>query len=105
MIHSILGQQYPRSEVPFENQAERDALAKIPTLEPVAHTELQTVTELLIIVFQKMNEQRKKTFRSEIMRELNGIKDSLKELLEENERVTDIEKLERDDFVIDVARK
>lgn len=52
-----------------------------------------------------MNEQRKKTFRSEIMRELNGIKDSLKELLEENERVTDIEKLERDDFVIDVARK
>lgn len=39
------------------------------------------------------------------MRELNGIKDSLRELLEENERVTDIEKLVRDEFVIDTSRK
>mmetsp|Transcript_16750 Transcript_16750/g.22589 ORF Transcript_16750/g.22589 Transcript_16750/m.22589 type:complete len:124 (+) Transcript_16750:729-1100(+) len=39
------------------------------------------------------------------MRELNGIKDNLRELLEENDRVTDIEKLDRDEFVIDVARK
>jgi len=39
------------------------------------------------------------------MRELNGIKDSLRDLLEENDRVTDIEKLVRDEFVVDVSRK
>jgi len=39
------------------------------------------------------------------MKELGGIKDNLQELLVANERATDIEKLERDDFVVDVARK
>ncbi len=39
------------------------------------------------------------------MRELNGIKDNLKELLDENERVTDIEQLDRDEFVIDIQKK
>jgi len=39
------------------------------------------------------------------MRELNGIKDNLRELLEENDRVTEIEQLDRDAFVIDVSRK
>lgn len=36
------------------------------------------------------------------MEELGVIKMKLVDLLEENDRVTDIEKLERDDFVIDV---
>jgi len=36
--------------------------------------------------------------------ELSKIKDKLLALLAENDRVTDIEKLERDEFVIDVAR-
>ena len=39
------------------------------------------------------------------MSELNIIKSKLNELLEENERVTDIEKLERDEFVIDVEKR
>ena len=39
------------------------------------------------------------------MKELNQIKENLRELLDENERVTDIEKLDRDEFVIDVERK
>lgn len=39
------------------------------------------------------------------MKELGGIKDNLRELLEANERATNIEKLDRDDFVVDVARK
>ena len=37
--------------------------------------------------------------------DLSKIKDKLLALLAENERVTDIERLERDDFIIDVDRK
>ena len=38
------------------------------------------------------------------MQELKVIKNKLHDLLAENEKVTEIEKLERDDFVIDVER-
>lgn len=54
--------------------------------------------------FQKTNEERKKIFLKEIMGELNQIKSNLHQLLSENENVTDIEKLERDEFVIDVVK-
>ena len=36
------------------------------------------------------------------MSELNVIRQKLNELLDENDRVTEIERLERDEFVIDV---
>lgn len=39
------------------------------------------------------------------MSELEVIKQKLHELLDENDRVTDIEKLERDEFVIDVEKR
>lgn len=39
------------------------------------------------------------------MSELNVIRSKLNELLEENERVTDIERLEREEFVIDVEKE
>ena len=39
------------------------------------------------------------------MSELNVIKTKLNELLDENERVTEIERLERDEFVIDVDKR
>lgn len=105
MVTAISDQRLPRREIPFENSVERQELSKIPECQPCPINELQTVTELMIIEFQKTNEKRKRDFRNEIMKELGGIKDNLRELLEENERVTDIEKLDRDDFVIDVARK
>ena len=38
------------------------------------------------------------------MNELHVIRSKLNELLVENEKVTEIERLERDDFVIDVDR-
>lgn len=38
------------------------------------------------------------------MSELSVIKGKLTELLDENERVTDIERLERDEFVIDTDK-
>ena len=59
----------------------------------------------MIVEFQKTNEQRKRQFKQEIMHELNGIKTSLMDLIDENNRVTEIETLDRDEFVIDVARK
>ena len=105
MVTAITQAQLPRREIPFENSLERQELEKIPEAQPCPISELQTVTELMIIEFQKTNEKRKRDFRNEIMKELGGIKDNLRELLEENERVTDIEKLDRDDFVVDVARK
>ena len=40
-----------------------------------------------------------------LVQDLGKIKDKLLALLAENERVTDIERLERDEFVIDVPRK
>jgi hypothetical protein len=40
-----------------------------------------------------------------MMKELNKIKDGLMTLIAENERCTEIEKLERDEFVIDIDRK
>lgn len=39
------------------------------------------------------------------MSELEVIKSKLNELLDENDRVTDIERLERDEFVIDVEKQ
>jgi hypothetical protein len=38
----------------------------------------------------------------ELMVKLTGIKDKLMALLAENETVTDIERLERDEFIVDV---
>lgn len=50
-------------------------------------------------------EGKKQEFRQAMLQELEKVKDKLMVLLEENERVTDIERLERDEFVIDVSRK
>ena len=105
MVHAIGQNSLPITDTPFDNPSEVRQLDLMTELEPVPHSELQTVGELMIIMFQKQNEQRKKTFRGEIMRELNGIKENLRELLDNNSRVTDIEKLERDEFVIDVNKQ
>ena len=48
---------------------------------------------------------KKEKFRDEIMSELNVIRSKLNELLEENNRVADIERLERDEFVIDIDKQ
>ena len=69
----------------------RQELSAFDEIQPTQIDQLQTVTERMIVEFQKANEARKRNFRNEIMRELNGIKDNLRELLDENERVTDIE--------------
>ena len=104
MIHSITSASLPHLEIPFENAQETGYLANVPTVQPQPYDELTTVTQYMIEEFQKINDERKRTFRSDIMKELNGIQNNLKELLSENIKVTDIEKLERDEFVIDTAK-
>ena len=55
-------------------------------------------------LFYKQQASKKERFREEIMSELEVIKSKLNELLDENDRVTEIERLERDEFVIDVEK-
>lgn len=54
--------------------------------------------------FERKEKKAKEEFKEKMVGELGKIKDKLMALLAENERVTDIEKLERDEFVIDVPR-
>lgn len=53
----------------------------------------------------RANEEQKKHFRNVIMDELGIIQNKLRDMLASNDKVTDIEKLERDEFVIDVLRQ
>lgn len=55
--------------------------------------------------FERKEKKAKEEFKEKMVGELSKIKDKLMALLAENERVTDIEKLERDEFVIDVPRQ
>lgn len=55
--------------------------------------------------FERKEKKAKEEFKEQMVGELNKIKDKLLALLAENDRVTDIEKLERDEFVIDVPRQ
>lgn len=59
----------------------------------------------MVFEFNKVNEERKDKFKKEIMGDLVKIRNKLQELLAENEKVTDIEKLERDEFVIDTEKR
>lgn len=104
MIHSLTHGSLPSTEISFENSQERQKVAAIPSCQPVPVDQLPTYEQVMAEEFQKHNEERKKVFFKEIMGELNQIKGSLHQLLIDNENVTDIEKLERDDFVIDVAK-
>ena len=58
--------------------------------------------EIIAEEANKTNEDKKKQFRGEIMDELEIIQRKLKEMLLLNLQVTPIERLDRDDFVVDV---
>ena len=82
-----------------------------PDLEPIDRldlvddqpdSEIRPFKEILKDQFHKQQASKKERFKEEIMSELNVIRQKLNELLDENDRVTEIERLERDEFVIDV---
>lgn len=53
----------------------------------------------------KSNEDEKKRFKGEIMDQLEIIQRKLKDLLHANLQVTPIERLDRDEFVVDVSKQ
>jgi hypothetical protein len=67
--------------------------------------EMQLFTDVMNQEFQAANAERKELFKKKIMEQLLVIQKKLKELLSENEHVTDIERLERNEFVVDLQRQ
>lgn len=66
---------------------------------------MQLFTDVMNQEFQAANAERKELFKKKIMEQLLVIQKKLKELLSENEHVTDIERLDRNEFVVDLQRQ
>lgn len=79
-------------------------IKSLPELERTQGNEIKVFKDILLEEFHRSQEPAKQAFRQQLVGELSQIKDKLNGLLAENERVTDIERLERDEFVIDVSR-
>ena len=77
----------------------------MPEVLRVPISEIKVFKEILREEFNKSQEGAKLAFKQELVGDLTLIKDKLFALLAENERVTDIERLDRDEFVIDTSRK
>jgi len=105
-IYAIGNDSYPKQAVSLDNKNAVEAVAKVPTApEALPIDKLMSLREIMIFEFNKSNEARKDKFKKEIMGDLVKIRNKLQELLAENERVTDIERLERDEFVIDTEKR
>jgi hypothetical protein len=66
---------------------------------------MKLFTDVMQEEFQAANAEKKELFKKKIMEQLTVIQKKLRDLLGENERVTDIEKLERDEFVVDLLKQ
>lgn len=81
------------------------ALSQLPELARVPGNQIKLYKQILREEFERKEANAKLEFKEMLVQDLGKIKDKLLALLAENERVTDIERLERDEFVIDVPRK
>jgi hypothetical protein len=77
-------------------------MSLLPEVSPLNVADMKLFTDVMQEEFQQANAEKKEIFKKKIMEQLGVIQKKLKELLSENDRVTDIERLERDDFVIDI---
>ena len=84
---------------------ESGEIAQMPTLNPLNVEDMKLFTDVMQEEFESANAEKKQIFKKQIMEQLGGIQSKLKELLHENNTVTEIEKLERDEFVIDVEKQ
>eukprot|EP00347_Sterkiella_histriomuscorum_P023011 403336298 len=98
------GKPNPSQPVPLL-KGDLEAIDKIDQIDDLPEYEIRPYKEILQDLFHKQQASKKERFKEEIMSELEVIKQKLHELLDENDRVTDIEKLERDEFVIDVEKR
>ena len=104
-IHSLTqGERYPTAEQPDEPEGAAE-IGKLSTIEEREQEDIPYIVDIIQEEANRVNEEKKRIFRTEIMDELEIIQKKLHKLLAENENVVDIEKLERDDFVVDVERQ
>lgn len=77
----------------------------MPTQSALNVEDMKLFTDVMQEEFENANAEKKQVFKKRIMEQLGAIQSKLKELLHENNTVTEIEKLERDEFVIDVEKQ
>ena len=80
-------------------------IASMTTQNPLNVEDMKLFTDVMQEEFENANAEKKQVFKKRIMEQLGMIQSKLKELLHENNTVTEIEKLERDEFVIDVEKQ
>ena len=98
---TVGGKPNPHHPVQLE-KVDVEAIDKIEQIEDMMQPDIRPYREILEEQFQRQQLSKKERFKEEVMQELKVIKGKLSDLLVENEKVTEIERLERDDFVIDV---
>lgn len=98
------GEHYPKNEV-HDGQDGAADVAKMEDVQEVEHDEIKFVIDILQEEANRTNEASKRQFKEEIMTELDVISKSLRRLLDQNETVQEIEKLSREEFVVDVERQ
>ena len=81
-----------------------EAIDKIEQIEDIPQSEIRPYREILEETFHRQQAARRERFREEVKIELEAIRKKLHEILAENQKVSEIERLQRDDFVIDVER-
>lgn len=81
------------------------ALNNMDAVERVPGSQIKLYKQILTEELEQQQAAPKQAFKESMAGELARVRASLMALLAENERVTDIERLDRDEFVIDLPRK
>lgn len=104
---SILVVSIDDSEFPKVAQTPQpsDEMSILPEVNPISPNDMKLFTDVMQEEFQQANAEKKDQFKKKIMEQLSVIQKKLRDLLGENERVTDIERLERDAFVVDLGKQ
>lgn len=85
--------------------ADSGEIALMQTVHPLRVEDMKLFTDVMQEEFEHANAEKKQVFKKRMMEQLGVIQSKLKDLLQENNNVTEIEKLERDEFVIDVTKQ
>lgn len=85
--------------------ADSGEIALMQTVHPLRVEDMKLFTDVMQEEFEHANAEKKQVFKKRMMDQLGVIQSKLKDLLQENNNVTEIEKLERDEFVIDVTKQ
>jgi hypothetical protein len=103
MAWTVGGKANPNQPIPM-NDSLSPELSNMREVERVPGSQIRLFKEILLESFVAQQENARANYRQAVMQDLMKIKEGLMTLLAENDRVTDIERLERDEFVIDVNR-